>query len=148
MLMENTNPIQEELKEISPELASILPEKKAVPIPDPAYFEQFSVKMLDKLNEVPVIQMKTRKPLIRYIMGSVAAAAIIGVLFMIILDINKSEPISSDITVELAKLSNEDLEAFLASGDQNEVNADVQEQLKTLDLHEIKSFDNAYILEN
>lgn len=146
--MENKNPIQEELKEISPDLASILPEKKAVPTPDPEYFEQFSVKMLGILTEAPVIQMKTRKPLIRYIMGSVAAAAIIGVLFMINLDLNRSEPISSDITVELAKLSNEDLEAFLAFGEQNTVNADVQEQLKTLDLHEIKSFDNYNILEN
>ena len=148
MCMENKNSIQEELKEISPYLANMLPPKKTVPTPDPEYFDQFSIKMLGKLKETPVIKMEKPKPIFRYIMGSVAAAAVIGVIFMIGPDMNQTVTSTPDIGVELAKLSDEDLEAFLVTGHQPEINADVQEQLKKLDLNEIKSFDIYNIYEN
>lgn len=146
--MEHKHPIQEELQAISPELASSLPEKKAVPIPDPAYFEAFTLKILANVQEKPVIPLPKRNLYPRYVISGLAAAAIIGVLFMLRLEKihTNTEP---DIRMELAAVNQEDLEAFLVNIDPLESsNNDIQQQLMHVDVQEINAFDRYNNFEN
>lgn len=146
--MDKNNEIQEELRKISPELANILPEKKAVPMPDADYFDCFTENIVGKRTESPVIPITKRERFIRYLMVAGAAAAIVTALFMFGLNLTKSEMSSSEVYAELAKVSDEELEAFLDSGEQINENPYVQEQLKKLDLNEISSIDTFIIYEN
>lgn len=142
--MENKNPIHEELKQISPAMADLFTQKQASPEPDSIYFNELPGKMLIKVKEAQVVPLKKRVPILRYIMGSGVAAALIGIIVMTNqrMDTNTQSP-NLNIHQELSKISNEDLEAFLIyPTEQMAVNTELKVQLEQIDSNEIISFTN------
>lgn len=142
--MENKNPIQEEINELSPDLAGLLPPKHNIAGPDPAYFETLPDKILDRVKKEAVANPT---PVIRLMKRIAVAAALIGVLFLAG-KLYFNEPEDVNITQELAKISNAELEAYLTPIDDLGTNAAIQKELKQLDLNDIKTLSIYYQLEN
>ncbi len=139
--MEN-NPIQEELKHISPELASLFLDKKPTPAPDPGYFEELPDTLLDKVKEAPVISMRKKFPSVPYLIGGGVAAALMGIMFMIGQPTGpKTQNANLNFHEELSKISEKDLESFLVYPDEQiAINTEFENRLEQIDSNEIISF--------
>lgn len=148
MLMENHKDIQAELTEISPELAGILPPKQPIAGQPSGYFEVFPEQMLHKAKETAVVDLRKPAPLIRLLKATAIAAAIAGIVFTA----GKwyvDEPETVDVSKELAKISQAELEAYLITEETiDSVQTDIQKQLKLLDTKEISAYSINTFFEN